>query len=77
MLLVATLVDGQFVFFPAVLSSLQPPPSMTVLALVNPFSGPGKALHIFQQRIVPVLAEAGIKFQMKITGILLSSISME
>jgi len=38
------------------------------LVLVNPFSGPGRALHIFQQSIVPVFAEAGLQYHLIVTG---------
>ena len=38
-----------------------------VLVLVNPKSGPGKALSIFQERVVPMLAEAGVQFNLIIT----------
>ena len=35
--------------------------------MINPASGPGKALEIFEQRVVPVLAESGLKFEVMIT----------
>ncbi len=39
-----------------------------MLVLVNPCSGTGRALTIFQQRVVPVFAEAGIHFNLVVTG---------
>jgi len=39
------------------------------LVFVNPLSGPGRALHIFQQRIVPVFAEAGLQYHLIVTGL--------
>lgn len=38
-----------------------------ILVLLNPKSGPGKARDIFQQRVVPVLAEAEIPFDLYVT----------
>lgn len=35
--------------------------------LINPASGPGKALEIFEQRVMPVLAESGLKFEVMTT----------
>ena len=43
------------------------------LFLVNPKSGPGKALSIFQQRVVPMLAEAGIEFKLIVTSMLITN----
>ena len=43
-------------------------PAKKLLVLVNPFSGPGKALQIFQERVVPMFAEAGLHFNMVVTG---------
>jgi len=40
-----------------------------MLVLVNPFSGPGKALHIFQQQVIPIFAEAGLLYQLFVTGV--------
>ena len=39
-----------------------------LLVFVNPFSGPGRALHIFQQSVVPVFAEAGLQYHLIVTG---------
>ena len=39
-----------------------------LLVFVNPFSGPGRALHLFQQSIVPVFAEAGLQYHLIVTG---------
>ncbi len=39
-----------------------------MLVLVNPCSGPGRALSIFQERVVPVFAESGIHFNLLVTG---------
>lgn len=39
-----------------------------VLVLVNPSSGPGKALEIYQKRVVPILAEADMQLKLVITG---------
>ncbi len=38
-----------------------------MLVLVNPFSGRGKAVSIFKEKIVPMFAEAGIHFSVTIT----------
>jgi len=40
-----------------------------LLVLVNPFSGPGKALHTFQRHVVPLLAEAQLHYQLVVTGL--------
>ncbi|CAH1794281.1 unnamed protein product [Owenia fusiformis] len=48
-------------------SILTEPIARRMLVLVNPFSGPGKALKIFQERVIPVFAEADIHFRMVIT----------
>jgi len=39
-----------------------------LFVVLNPFSGPGKALQTFQQNIVPIFAEAGIRYQLVVTG---------
>lgn len=44
-----------------------PPANRQLLIFVNPRSGPGRALQIFQQRVVPVLAEADIHYQLIVT----------
>lgn len=36
--------------------------------LVNPHSGPGKALQIFQKQVVPMLDEAELKYDLVTTG---------
>jgi len=41
----------------------------TLLVLVNPFSGPGTALRTFQRHVVPLLAEAGLHYQLVVTGL--------
>jgi sphingosine kinase len=38
-----------------------------LLVLLNPKSGPGKAREIFQQRVVPILAEAEVCFDLYVT----------
>ncbi|XP_049862628.1 sphingosine kinase 2-like isoform X1 [Schistocerca gregaria] len=38
-----------------------------VLVLLNPKSGPGRARDVFQQRVVPVFAEAEIPFDLHVT----------
>jgi sphingosine kinase len=38
-----------------------------LLVLLNPKSGPGKARELFQQRVVPVLAEAEVGFDLYVT----------
>ena len=47
---------------------MRPLAEQKLLVLINPFSGPGKALHIFQQRVVPLFGEAGIMYQLIVTG---------
>jgi sphingosine kinase len=47
---------------------LSVPPSKKLLVLVNPFSGPGTALSLFQERVVPMFAEAGILYHLIVTG---------
>lgn len=36
--------------------------------MINPASGPGKALAIFTQRVAPVLAESGLQFEVLVTN---------
>ncbi|XP_013398402.1 sphingosine kinase 1 isoform X2 [Lingula anatina] len=43
------------------------PRARKVLVFVNPFSGPGKALDIYQKRVVPTLAELDLNFHLIIT----------
>jgi len=50
------------------LRQLQMPSLPKFLVFVNPFSGPGRALHIFQRSIVPVFAEAGLQYHLIVTG---------
>ncbi|GAB6020366.1 hypothetical protein CHUAL_003075 [Chamberlinius hualienensis] len=42
-------------------------PRRNLLVLVNPHSGQGKALSIFEQKIAPVLTEAGVSFELVTT----------
>ncbi|CAG0916316.1 unnamed protein product [Notodromas monacha] len=42
-------------------------PDKKFLILVNPASGPGKALEIFMQRVRPVLAEAAVGYDLVVT----------
>lgn len=44
------------------------PPSPTVLVLINPRSGPGKAQQIFESTVKPMLDEADIVYKILITG---------
>uniref|UniRef100_T1JKM2 DAGKc domain-containing protein n=1 Tax=Strigamia maritima TaxID=126957 RepID=T1JKM2_STRMM len=39
-----------------------------LLIFVNPRSGPGKALQIFQQRVIPILAEAHVEYSLIVTA---------
>nr|CAD7257888.1 unnamed protein product [Timema shepardi] len=52
-----------------VMTALEPPGSddRKFLVLLNPKSGPGKAREMFQQRVVPVLAEAELAFDLYVT----------
>ncbi|XP_013783000.1 sphingosine kinase 1-like [Limulus polyphemus] len=43
------------------------PPQRNLLVFVNPRSGPGRALQIFRERVVPVLAESDIKYKLVVT----------
>lgn len=43
------------------------PPQRNLLIFVNPRSGPGKALQVFRERVVPVLAESDIKYKLVVT----------
>ena len=49
-------------------ATLWPVAERTLLVLVNPFSGPGTALRTFQRHVVPLLAEAGLHYQLVVTG---------
>ncbi|ELT99919.1 hypothetical protein CAPTEDRAFT_126517 [Capitella teleta] len=49
------------------LTQLTIPLTKRFLVLVNPFSGPGLALTLFQERVVPMLAEAGFPYHMIVT----------
>ena len=66
---------------PCVLSSLKtrrmfvsdiakcpPPPRMKLLVLVNPYSGPGKAMQIYTKHVAPMLDEADIHVKVIQTG---------
>jgi len=55
------------------IASLRPLAERRLLVLVNPFSGTGKALHLFQQHVVPVFAEASLQYQLVVTGSILLS----
>ena len=48
--------------------SLGIPSSKKWLFLANPKSGAGKAVSIFKERVLPMLAEAAIDFELRITG---------
>jgi len=50
------------------IATLSPLPERKLLVLVNPFSGSGKALHVFQRHVVPMFAEAGVQYQLVVTG---------
>jgi len=52
------------------IGTLHPLAERMLLVLVNPFSGPGKALHIFQRHVVPLFADAGIRYQLTVTGLI-------
>ena len=39
-----------------------------ILVLVNPVAGAGKALHIANSSVLPMLTEAGIECDLKITA---------
>ncbi|XP_076458489.1 sphingosine kinase 1-like [Babylonia areolata] len=45
----------------------EPPPWGQFLVLVNPHSGPGRAVQIFRSEVEPMLEEAGIPFKLVIT----------
>jgi len=49
-------------------ATLGPVAERRLLVLVNPFSGPGKALHLFQRHVVPLFAEAGLQYRLVVTG---------
>ena len=44
------------------------PPKMKLLVLVNPHSGPGKAMQIYQRIVAPMLDEADIQVKVIQTG---------
>ena len=50
------------------LSKAELPEERRILVLVNPASGAGKALSIFKENAAPLLSEAGINFNMVVTG---------
>ncbi|RWS18029.1 sphingosine kinase 2-like isoform X2 [Dinothrombium tinctorium] len=43
------------------------PQQRKLLVLINPASGPGKALEIFEQRVVPIFLESDIRYKVVIT----------
>ncbi|XP_046574182.1 LOW QUALITY PROTEIN: sphingosine kinase 1-like [Haliotis rubra] len=49
------------------LDSCCPPPPGRLLILINPHSGPGKGLQIFENEVKPMLEEAEIPYKMKVT----------
>lgn len=40
-----------------------------IFILINPKSGPGKAYQVFKERVVPLLAESDVNYDLLITGI--------
>lgn len=44
------------------------PPKTKLLVLVNPYSGPGKAMQIYKTYVAPMLAEADIQVKLIQTG---------
>lgn len=50
------------------IESCEVPLPRKLLVLINPFSGPGKALQIFQNGVSHMLEEADISFKMIVTG---------
>lgn len=50
------------------IESCEVPLPRKLLVLINPFSGPGKALQIFQNGVSHMLEEADISFKLVITG---------
>ncbi|KAL8605891.1 hypothetical protein ACOMHN_050302 [Nucella lapillus] len=44
-----------------------PPPWGQFLVLINPHSGPGKAVQIFSSEVGPMLEEAGIPYKLIVT----------
>ncbi|XP_035232702.1 sphingosine kinase 2-like [Stegodyphus dumicola] len=44
------------------------PHARKFLILVNPRSGPGKACQIFKERVVPLLTESDISYELLVTG---------
>lgn len=50
------------------IESCEVPLPRKLLVLINPFSGPGKALQIFQNGVSHMLEEADISFKLVVTG---------
>ena len=48
------------------------PSCRKLLILINPFSGSGKSLKVFHDQVEPMMNEADIEFDQKITGKLCS-----
>lgn len=44
------------------------PSCRKLLILINPFSGSGKSLKVFHEQVEPMLNEADVEFEHKITG---------
>jgi hypothetical protein len=44
------------------------PPKVKFLVLVNPHSGPGKAMQIYQKQVAPMLDEADVHVKLIETG---------
>jgi len=61
-------MNSVVVLYFADLHQLDMPSLPKLLVFVNPLSGPGRALHIFQQSVVPVFAEAGLQYHLIVTG---------
>lgn len=55
-------------FFVKDIESCEVPLPRKLLVLINPFSGPGKALQIFQNGVSHMLEEADISFKLVVTG---------
>lgn len=57
-----------YVFLVKDIESCEVPLPRKLLVLINPFSGPGKALQIFQNGVSHMLEEADISFKLVVTG---------
>jgi len=51
--------------------SLTPPPVRKLIVYVNPFSGSGKAMKIYEKNVKPMFAEAQIQHEVVKTGLFL------